>query len=147
MKLRTLAKLQTINGEKTRWLSKMAMNSSFLELFPFLESLPRYSKIFDNISSARQITSWKALGGTLEKLHSVTVALQSENLKLQDARILFDEIMNDNTENEFEKYLSTTSHLVDKPNFESSVRKVLCGLENALSVDETASVSMLLRDL
>ena len=87
------------------------------------------------------------MGGTLEKLHSVTVALQSENLELQDFRILFDEIMNDNTENEFEKYLSTTSHLVDIPNFESAVRKILSGLENALSDDETASVSMLLRDL
>ena len=124
----------------------MAMISSFLELFPFLESLPSYSKIVDNIPSA-QITSWKALGGSLEKLHSVTVALQSENLELQDARILFDEIMKDNTENEFEKYLSTTSHLVHKPNFESAERKILSGQENTLSVDETAKVSMLLRDL
>ena len=64
----------------------MAMISSFLELFPFLESLPSYSKIVDNIPSARQITSWKAFGGTLEKLHSVTVALQSENLELHIVR-------------------------------------------------------------
>ena len=91
------------------------MVSRYLEIQVFLDQLPSYSKIVELLPVPKDVAALKLLGEKLEKLRSVTIALQRENLDLLDARLLFDEILNVNNEPEFAKYLNPNGHLVHKP--------------------------------
>ena len=121
----------------------MKKSSRYLEIQGCLDKLPSYSTIVELLPVPKYVAALKLLGEKWEKLRSVTIALQRENLDFLDACLLFDEILNVNNEPEFAKYLNPNDHLVHKPHFESAVRKILLGEEATLKYEETESVKAL----
>ena len=85
--------LQPVVRNKTRWLSTMNMVDRYLEIKGFVEQLPSCSKLVDYIPTAKENQEIQDFKETFQKLHSVTKALQRENIDLCDARVLFEEVL------------------------------------------------------
>ena len=117
--------LQPVVRNKTRWLSTMNIVDRYLEIKGFVEQMPSCSKLVDYIPTAKESQELQVFKETFQKLHSVTKALQRENIDLCDARVLFEEVLKLYKEEEFREYLSTESSIVHMPVFESAVIKLL----------------------
>ena len=84
----------------------------------------------------------KDINNLIEKcanLKSVTLALQRSNIDLQDARILFDSLLEDNDNEVFQKYLEADANIVHSPNVERGVVKIL-KYQNDFSDDEKSEL-------
>jgi len=80
--------------------------------------------------------------GTLQKLHSVTLALQRDSLTVTDVRALFDKVCTDFPK--LSKYLKPDSRIVKFPHFENGLCKLSSGKESELSLMEANALSSML---
>jgi len=79
----------------------------------------------------------------LDVLHTVTIKLQDNNLDMSDTRALFDAVISQFPSTS--KYLSPNANIVDYPDFEKGIIKVLNKEIAALSPQEEKSVECFLR--
>ena len=73
-------------------------------------------------------TGKRSLANAIAK--SVTIALQENDLDLEDSRNMFDEVLKCHTEPELQNYLQPDSHVVHNPDFETAIRKILLEKES-----------------
>ncbi len=95
----------------------------------------------------REISSLQALQLDLNSLHSVTCALQKENIDLYDVRVLYDEILDLYPFEEFQRYLLPNSTIVNNPDFDNGVIKILQGNITTLNQTELNAVYLLKTDV
>lgn len=91
--LRKLSNLKPKFYNSTRWSGKYFMLKRFFQLLPFLNQLG--SEITSLMFSEETKEEMEVLLAKLEKLNSVTLALQREDLNLLQGFLLFENVMND----------------------------------------------------
>lgn len=114
---------------KTRWLSTYKMLQKYFRLEPIFRDEP-HEEIADLQLSSREHSKLSRLfNGIMRDLHSVQVSIQSNDMKFNEVRLLFDELIEDHGADipSLEKYLSEDSAFVNDPHFESGILKIMNG--------------------
>ena len=142
-RLQKQTEFQPIQRNRARWSTSHDMIKRIIQLKPFLESFQDDPKLVDCLLTPRDHNDLQTLEDNLKKLSSVTTALQREKLDLWDVRVLFDEILALYPHDEFQKYLSASAAIVQKPHFENGVVKILQHAETELTPNEVASLQKL----
>lgn len=142
-RLREKTPLQPLQRNKTRWSSTYDMIERYIQLKPILDTFQNDPKILDYLLTPREHNDLQILKDNLEKLRSVTIALQRADIDFSDVRILLDEILALYPYEEFKKYLLPSAAIVHSPNFDSGIVKLLQHAEAELNADEVAALYQL----
>jgi len=82
-------KLEAISRNTTRWSSAFMMLKRYREIKAFMNAA-RFPELVELIPTPTEETIVDGMFATMEKLQSITIALQNNELKLSDARVLLD---------------------------------------------------------
>jgi hypothetical protein len=121
-KLRQLGcKLEAVSRNATRWSSAFEMIKRYREIKSYV-TVTNFPELVDYIPTPSAEATIEGMFQTFEKLQSITVALQIEDLRLCDARALLDAAIS-LMPNELE-YLAADATILHTPKFQSAVVKI-----------------------
>lgn len=139
-RLRMWTSLKAEKRNATRWNSAIRMISKYLKLHETVK------ENFDLVTlSNSQFSKVSFYFTELEKLFSVSLELQNQNTTIGESRILFNQVINEFKDYNFEKYLSLSANIVHSQIFESAIEKIQDGSEMRLSTAEKKLVQKLLK--
>lgn len=141
-KLRCFTSLQPKLATLTRWSSVHDMVKRYLAPHSFILKID-LDELQALLLTDDEDAELKRLMKTLDKLKSVTKALQHQGMTLADARTLLDGVIESFPS--LHSRLSTSSNLVDNLHFEAAIIKIQRGHERNLSFGELKAVQHLHR--
>lgn len=138
-KLRELGKLGALLPNETRWTGKFDMVRRFFKIEQHTRNIKNLDSYLPSPSHRRALDSCVK---HFNNFSSIAVRLQKKNLKLSEARSVFEHICDDYPS--MKHHLGPDSDIVhDKP-FENAVSKIMSGLKGQLTSSERTVVSGLL---
>ncbi|RHY87092.1 hypothetical protein DYB37_010240 [Aphanomyces astaci] len=139
-RLRRLTPLVAKTNNTTRWSSTYSMLKRYNEIKSFLIDINdnNIDVLRLNVVEDREVTT---LLTKLEDLNAITLALQSEDCSLLDARQIFDTVIEDYPD--AAARLDRSTAIVKNPAFEDGVVKVLLGSKASLTSVEAQAIKAL----
>jgi hypothetical protein len=138
-KLRSLGcNLEAISRNVTRWSSAFAMIKRYKEIKRFVNAanFPDLVECIPTPVEEGQVENALAI---MEKLQSITLALQRNDLKLAEARLLFEGAST--LISGQDDYLGDTARILDSPIFLSAIVKIQNNEASLLTAEESKLVS------
>ena len=140
--LRKHTDLRPIQRNVTRWSSTAQMVDRYLALKPFFVHFVNQQELDGLWLSARENRDLSDLHETLERLNSITKALQSESTNQADVRVLFDEVLK--IHSSMATHLASDAKIVHSVDFECGIVKLLDGKDDSLTQNEEKSLASLM---
>lgn len=125
-RLREHTDLRPVLRCKTRWSGTYDMVARFLEIKDYIKKIIDYDEFLEDLFVSLKKQEWitlEELFTKMQKLNSVMLKLQEENVTLLTVRKLFDYTLKSFPT--METYLSPSAHIVHSPAFESAIVKLL----------------------
>ena len=149
-KLRTKTDLVAIRKNVTRWGSILQMLKRWLQLRGPVSNITQWPEsVIEKIPTPSENQDIIFLVEELQKFESCSKILQNgsnQRLNLLDARNLFDGLVEDFGTKYPLSHLRKDSTIIENPDFEKGVVKILDGRENELTRAEEIAVSIFLKD-
>ena len=128
--LRNRTHLAAEDYNKTRWLSTYKMLQKYFRLEPIIRVDP-HEDIADLQLTSREHKHLASLFNTkMTDLHSVQVSIQSDDMKFNEVRVLFDELIHDHGD----EILSLETYLSEDSSFVNAI--VTAAIANATESDD-----------
>jgi hypothetical protein len=119
------------------------MVNRYYEIKPVLENLlGHHPFLADFLLSIGEEIQLKGIHSILLDFESITLSLQRREMTFAKCRVLFEGVMNKYPF--MNKYISTSSAIVNFPEFESAIFKIVTSRESELTIQEEAEVQSLL---
>ena len=141
--LRQHTSLEPVLRNETRWSGNFQMVDRYLKMVDALSKpeISNNSTVMDDIPTARENSILGEIHQSMQKLNSVTLALQKENTDISDIRILFDEIIKDFPG--LASHCGTEFPIVHNKDFENALVKNLNNREEDLKDIEKDAFALL----
>ena len=140
-RLRLLTDLCAIKKNVTRWSSKYDMAKRYIELEPHIKNI---RELEDMVLTTREFRDLGDLMMHLSRFNSITKNLQVQGCSPLTVRAVFDALI-EGEYPDMNYYLSLTSDIVNNPDFESGLVKVLANNHLSLTGPEKQAISNLLK--
>jgi hypothetical protein len=141
-KLRSLqCELHPIIDCETRWTGTYRMLDRWESIKTFVTDV-NFPNLYDYLLSPIEKDLVPEMLSKMKYFNDVMIALQGADLTVSEARLLFNDVIKDDTD--MEHYLGEDARIVRCPQFESAIVKVLSNKELTMSADERNAIGHLL---
>ena len=142
-RLRALTDLCAIKHSVTRWSSKYDMAQRYIKIEAAAKGIPQ---VEDLILTPRQRRTLDELNKHLSNFQSVTKSLQLKDMSTLQVREVFDGMLEQDQYPEMKNYLSARADIVNNPDFESGLNKILGNAHFSMTPSERDATSLLLNN-
>lgn len=136
--LKRLTGLKAKTRNVTRWSSSITVIEQYVKIKPLLVNMDE--EIQELAPTSRQAKSITEHLPLLENLNKVTLALQSKDMTLGKSHAIFQQVISNVPNFDFEKYLSITADIVHAKDLESALIKIQGANESYLTEEEKEAV-------
>lgn len=137
-KLRSLTDLCAVKNNETRWSSKYDMAKRYLRIESKVKEIEAVEELVLTPSKRRLLDE---LMGHLKKFQSITKCLQRKGVSAKEVRLVFDAIIDDYPE--MDEYLDSNANIVNNPDFENGLFKIMSKEIASMSSAEKRATSRL----
>jgi hypothetical protein len=143
--------LKPILDNDTRWSSTFNMLRRYLQMADSIRAVANVGNdrnVLDLIPTAAEEADIKLLLRELSEIDEITVKLQADDMNMSLTRSYFDQLMGRPRYGSFmSKYLARDAKIIESPDFENAIVKVMRGEEASLTEAEKASIHPFLKPI
>lgn len=142
-RLRALTDLCAIKDNVTRWSSKYHMAKRYIMIE---KEVSLISELEEYVLVTKERQTLGDLMNHLSKFQSVTTSLQKKGLSTLTVREVFHAMLDENEYPELKTYLAADADIVNNPEFESGLNKIVGRTHLSMTENERVVTSCLLRN-